>query len=181
MGALVLAAVLGAVGMQLALSGVPPQVRNVLPPSVASFSLPVALPVLPSISVPSIRLSAYTPVTSHKRYFRICSGESPVTCVADGDTIWLDKRRIRLAGIDAPEVIAPACPHELAKGQEAARRLAALLNEGTFELVRTGYRNRDVQGSELRDIQREGVSLGTILISEGLALNHARTATDWCG
>jgi endonuclease YncB( thermonuclease family) len=38
-----------------------------------------------------------------------CADPGPrVTCVADGDTLWLDRVNIWLAGIDAPELGRPA-------------------------------------------------------------------------
>ena len=61
--------------------------------------------------------------------FTLCSGSERQTCVVDGDTLWLEGAKIRLADINTPEVSQPHCASERALGEAAARRLIALLNE----------------------------------------------------
>jgi hypothetical protein len=41
------------------------------------------------------------------------------TCVIDGDTIRYKGEKIRLAGIDTPEIFSPKCSHELELGRRA--------------------------------------------------------------
>ena len=43
------------------------------------------------------------------------------------------------------------------------------MNAGPFEVVTDGSRDEDKYGRKLRDIQRNGKSLGDMLIAEGLA------------
>ena len=100
--------------------------------------------------------------------FDLCEGPVRVTCVVDGDTIWYRGTKIRMLGIDAPEIHDYKCASELALGQRAKMRLLELMNAGPFEIVADGDRNKDVYGRQLRHINRNGRSLGDILIAEGL-------------
>lgn len=75
-------------------------------------------------------------ITSHAdARFALCDGPARRTCVVDGDTFWLDRRKIRIADIDAPEIASLRCPAEKRRGEIARDRLAELLNGGTFDLV----------------------------------------------
>ena len=112
--------------------------------------------------------------------FTFCAGRLQPNCVIDGDTIHYDGTRIRIADIDAPETHQAQCASELALGDRATERLLELLNAGPFELVRQGYRNLDVYGRELRVIERDGRSLGDILVSEGLARRWDGARHPWC-
>ena len=111
--------------------------------------------------------------------FDICA-EVRVTCVVDGDTIWLDGQKIRVADIDTPEISEPKCASELELGQRATRRLLALLNDGPFELHAIGGRDEDRYGRRLRVISREGRSLGDQLVAEGLARTWTGRREPWC-
>jgi endonuclease YncB( thermonuclease family) len=113
--------------------------------------------------------------------FSLCASAVRHTCVVDGDTIWLEGEKIRLVGIDAPEVSEPRCSSEHALGRQATMRLQSLLNEGPFEIVRLGVRNTDRYGRLLRDITRNGRSLGGQLVEEGLAADWTGTKPNWCG
>jgi endonuclease YncB( thermonuclease family) len=107
--------------------------------------------------------------------------DEPPNCVIDGDTIRLGGVKIRLEDIDAPEVFSPKCASELARGNRATERLLALLNQGPFELVRTGRRDRDRYGRKLRTLERSGRSLGAVLVAEGLARPWDGARHPWCG
>lgn len=65
--------------------------------------------------------------------FAVC-GTIRQTCVVDGDTIWLEGVKIRIADIDTPEISSPQCDAEYERGIRARDRLVALLNGGEFEL-----------------------------------------------
>lgn len=84
------------------------------------------------------------------------------------DTIWLDGVKIRIADIDAPETHPPRCQIEAELGSKATLRLQQLLNAGAFT-VETTDRDEDRYGRKLRVITRDGQSLGSMLVSEGLA------------
>jgi micrococcal nuclease len=101
--------------------------------------------------------------------FQKCATGSRKACVVDGDTIWLDGQKIRIADIDTPEVSEPRCSSELALGNRATDRLLELINDGPFELKGCPGRDTDRYGRKLRVLVRDGRSLGDILVSEGLA------------
>jgi micrococcal nuclease len=113
--------------------------------------------------------------------FVLCARVRRPNCVVDGDTIRVGGIKIRLEDIDAPEVFSPKCPSELARGNRATARLLELINEGPFELVRTGTRDRDRYGRELRTLERDGRSLGAVLVAEGLARPWDGARHPWCG
>ena len=112
--------------------------------------------------------------------FARCSGSERVTCVVDGDTIWFEGRKIRLADINTPEISRPACRREAELGERATRRLTALLNHGPFTLRREGKRDKDYFGRALRVVERDGHSLGTVLVDEGLAETWRGRRGNWC-
>lgn len=113
------------------------------------------------------------------RSFPICSGPVRINCVVDGDTLWLDGQKIRLADINAPEVSSPKCSAEAALGARATRRLQSLLAAGGFE-VEVGARDEDVYGRKLRTLSRNGRSLGAVMVAEGLAHEWHGHKEDWC-
>ena len=99
----------------------------------------------------------------------------------DGDTIRFEGEKIRIVGIDTPEVHPPGCPREAELGSRATQRMQALLNEGPFRLEATAGSDRDRYGRLLRSITRNGQSIGDTLISEGLAHSYnGGHKQGWC-
>lgn len=124
---------------------------------------------------------ATSPADRERARFELCSGPVRVTCVVDGDTIWYQGTKIRVADINAPEVSRPGCAREARLGEEATERLTELLNAGSFALVRPpGTRDRDKYGRSLRELHRGGASLGAVLVGEGLAEEWNGARIDWC-
>lgn len=111
--------------------------------------------------------------------FAACSGSIRFNCVIDGDTIWARGEKVRLADIDTPEVFSPRCAQELARGLRASERLLQLLNQGPFTLETMG-RAEDRYGRALRVAMRDGLSLGQILVGEGLARPWDGARHSWC-
>jgi micrococcal nuclease len=111
--------------------------------------------------------------------FDICGGGARVTCVVDGDTIWLRGQKIRIADIDTPEVSSPRCPAELERGRRATQRMVELLNAGPFTLE-PGARAQDRYGRALYVVTRGGASVGGALVDEGLAVWYGNGRPDWC-
>jgi len=107
-------------------------------------------------------------------------GQVRHTCVVDGDTIWLDGVKIRIADIDTPEIRQPKCRFEKQLGERAAIRLVELLNEGPIEIASAGDRDQDRYGRKLRILYRNGRSLGAQLVHEGLARNWGGDRLPWC-
>lgn len=125
--------------------------------------------------------AARGPADRESARFGQCSGSVRVTCVVDGDTIWYQGTKIRVADINAPEVSKPDCAREAALGDEATARLTDLLNAGDFALVRpAGTPDRDKYGRALRELHRNGASLGAVLVDEGLAEEWGGARIDWC-
>lgn len=126
-----------------------------------------------SSSVPMVTRSAAV------QKFSKC-GSVRVTCVVDGDTLWLDGKKIRVSDIDTPEISQPGCAAEKELGLQATQRLIVLLNLGPFELRQNGGNDEDQYGRKLRIIVRDGVSLGDQLVSEGLARSWTGQRQPWC-
>lgn len=98
-----------------------------------------------------------------------------VDYVIDGDTIDVaspdgSTERVRLLGIDTPEVSRDDSPGECG-GEEAADRLAELLPEGTpVQLVSDSHADdEDRYGRLLRYVETDAGDAGATLISEGYA------------
>ena len=112
--------------------------------------------------------------------FARCSGPARYTCVVDGDTLWVEGTKIRLADINTPEISRPDCAEERALGERATTRLVALLNRGPFVLEREGP-DEDRYGRKLSVALRDGESLGETLVAEGLAEEWTGPRRNWCG
>lgn len=96
----------------------------------------------------------------------------------DGDTIRCGETRVRLAGLDAPELRA-RCEAERRLALAATERLSALL-EGGVRLTETG---EDRFGRTLAVVRNaEGEDVAGVLIREGLARPyHGRGPREgWC-
>lgn len=113
--------------------------------------------------------------------FANCAGLVQAFCVVDGDTIRFDGEKIRISDIDTPEVFSTKCASEAALGHRATLRMQELLNQGEVTLVRSGSRDVDRYGRKLRVIERNGQSLGEILVAEGLARRWDGARRSWCG
>jgi endonuclease YncB( thermonuclease family) len=111
--------------------------------------------------------------------FGLCFVGGGYNCVVDGDTIWLQGRKIRIADIDARETHDPRCASEKELGDRATLRLQQLLNRGSIRL-RPADRDRDRYGRLLRVVLVGGESVGDVLIGEGLARPYAGHRRPWC-
>ena len=121
-----------------------------------------------------------SPQDTLRATFALCGAGLRATCVIDGDTIWFQGEKIRIADINAPEVSDARCDYELTLGRRATARLIALLNAGPFSLTSPEARDADRYGRALRNVMRGGQSVGMVLVREGLAeawTGHRRT---WC-
>lgn len=111
--------------------------------------------------------------------FTRCFGAIRYTCVIDGDTFWYRGTKIRIADINAPELSEPQCASEAKLAERATERLTDLLNDGPFVLGSID-RERDVYGRALKVVSRNGESLGSELVSEGLAERWKGYRGNWC-
>jgi endonuclease YncB( thermonuclease family) len=96
------------------------------------------------------------------------------TRVTDGDTLTLGAVRVRLFGVDAPE-LRQRCPApgggDWACGEAAAARLAALVAAGP---VRCEPQDTDRYGRLVSICTAAGADLGGALVAEGLARAYLR-------
>ena len=112
--------------------------------------------------------------------FTICGHGKRVTCMVDGDTFWLRGTKVRIADIDTPETHPPRCKAEARAGQAATVKMQAMLNAGPFTLVPI-KRDVDRYGRKLRIVERDGVSLGAVLVRHGLARHYGGgKRSPWC-
>jgi endonuclease YncB( thermonuclease family) len=102
--------------------------------------------------------------------------------VVDGDTLVHGGERIRLTGIDAPE-LAQTCRDGQARawscGQAAKERLAALVSQGG---VSCSARGKDRYHRTLAICSAGGVAdVGAALVRGGYAVNYNRYTSDYAG
>lgn len=96
-----------------------------------------------------------TPLRMVQTFHRCGQGSGP-NCVVDGDTLVLGARRVRLIGIDAPEIGSHArCPQEARMAEEAAAALLALVNAAPFTMQPPQDGLRDEYGRELMHLWRQ--------------------------
>ncbi|PZR94773.1 MAG: nuclease [Stutzerimonas stutzeri] len=125
------------------------------------------------------RLRQLVRIDMYEARFALCDGPVRANCVVDGDTFWFRGDKIRIADIDAPEIVSPRCPDERHAGELARERLVVLLNAGAFSLA-SGRRDKDRYGRKLRKVERAGRSIGEMLVGEGLARRWDEPRRDWC-
>ncbi len=138
-------------------------IGSVVPPSVAQAAMPRQTAEDPGIV----------------RDFGSCHSGGGTNCVVDGDTFWLDGEKVRIADIDAPETHPSRCAREAGLGAQATARLQVLLNAGPVVLD-VADRDIDRYGRKLRIVRRDGRSLGTMLVDEGLARPWEGRRRPWC-
>lgn len=108
-----------------------------------------------------------------------CGSGKRVTCVVDGDTLWLNGEKIRAMGYDTPEPQTNICGGEREKrlAAQASARFMQLLNTTEITIERRG---KDQYGRTLAVIRSNGRLMGEILISEGLARRWPDGREFWC-
>jgi micrococcal nuclease len=111
--------------------------------------------------------------------FDFCHTGGGINCVVDGDTFYYRGNKIRIADIDTPETHDYGCESELELGNAATERLTELLNNGGFSLTNID-RDTDRYGRLLRIVERNGESVGGLLVGEGLARWYAGGRQPWC-
>lgn len=94
------------------------------------------------------------------------------TCVVDGDTVWLEREKMRIAEIDTPELNG-RCQYERVKARGARTRLVQILNTSEVRFERIG---KDRFGRTL--VKMPEVS--EQLIREGLARKWSGRRESWC-
>nr|WP_197708164.1 thermonuclease family protein [Hartmannibacter diazotrophicus] len=108
----------------------------------------------------------------------------------DGDTVKCDGVNMRdmgdggpfVSGYDTPEIYHPKCQQELELARAAKARMAELLRTPGVEVVYSGKKDKTPSHRPLVWVRLpDGRSIGSILISEGLARKWTpRHTADWC-
>lgn len=106
----------------------------------------------------------------------ICGSAKRVNCVVDGDTIWVRREKIRLLGINAPEMNG-SCPRERTLAIQARDALKRSISGQAFTIERNGT---DRYGRTLATIRVNGEDVGDGLISQGLAHQWRGYKEEWC-
>lgn len=102
-----------------------------------------------------------------------------VTCVVDGDTVWIKGLKMRLLDIDAPEMHGQ-CEAETRRATEATDRLAALMASG-YSVEDSGRKDRTSDHRALVRIRlADGRDAGSALVEEGLAQPWPNRGNVWC-
>jgi len=130
------------------------------------------------ITLPSGRAEA-SGTNGVRAHFSMCFIGGGYNCVVDGDTIWLQGTKIRIADIDAPETHDPRCSSEKELGDRATLRLQQLLNSGVITLESVD-RDEDRYQRKLRIVDVDGTSVGDVLVGEGLAREWDGARHPWC-
>jgi endonuclease YncB( thermonuclease family) len=111
--------------------------------------------------------------------FSFCHTGGGYNCVVDGDTLYLEGVKIRIADIDAPETHEPKCADEKSLGDRATQRLISLVNSGEVTLAPID-RDEDSYGRKLRIVKVDGESVGETLVDDGLARWYGSGRRPWC-
>jgi endonuclease YncB( thermonuclease family) len=147
----------------------------------ATGALTTAAGVASAASTVAAAASALSGGKAVAARFTICGHAKRIDCMVDGDTFWMAGTKIRIADIDTPETHPPRCAREARLGQAATVKMQALLNAGPFTLTPI-KRDVDRYGRKLRIVERDGVSLGAVLVRHGLARHYGGgKRSPWCG
>ncbi|MEP4703429.1 MAG: thermonuclease family protein [Hyphomicrobiales bacterium] len=125
-------------------------------------------------------LPAYGPSYAVVDTISYCvQGQKRITCVVDGDTLWLHGTKIRLKGFDTPEPQVKLCGgnRERALADKASGRLIELLNTNDWTI---DYFGKGRNGRRLATISIKGRDVGDILIEEKLARSWPDGHEFWC-
>ena len=102
----------------------------------------------------------------------------------DGDTCYVTYKgkndKVRLLGLDTPEISNPKCEQEYALGIDARNFVNNLISEGVSIKFKTEY-NRDFFGRILSYIIVDGENVSKKMVSNGLGVRYDRgNKKDWC-
>lgn len=87
------------------------------------------------------------------------------TCIVDGDTFWLSGEKMRLFGVDTPEMDG-RCQKERDLSQAATGHLQLLLSSGIIAITRHG---QDDFGRTLVEVDTQAGPVGPSLLARGVA------------
>ena len=108
--------------------------------------------------------------------FGQCYDAEGSNCVLDGDTIYVDGRKVEIAGLVAPKIQGAQCDDERSRGIDAAVRLATLLNSGK---VSVGPSARQPDGQLRQKVEVGGNDVALAMINAGVA-HDTGNSYGWC-
>ena len=102
----------------------------------------------------------------------------------DGDTCYVTYKgkndKVRILGLDTPEISNPKCEQEYALGIDARNFVNNLISEAVSIKFKTEY-NRDFFGRILSYIIVDGENVSKKMVSNGLGVIYDRSnKKDWC-
>ncbi len=116
---------------------------------------------------------------AYQAKFYLCGTAKQDDCVVSADRFVFHGQKIRLVGVEVPDIKKPHCEEERVKASDAELRVRAFLDSGPFELVTWQGNDSEVDGHKLRQVTRNGMSLSDILVREGLARKPGAKG-GWC-
>ena len=128
-------------------------------------------------------LAASVPATANPPLDKCVVGQTRAVdeyCLVDGDTIWIDGKKLRMVGYDTPEPQSRICggEREIDLAHRASDRVLELLNGNNWA---TEYGGLDRTGQRtLVTIRIDGENIGDILIRERLAVVYPDGDEFWC-
>src|SRR5262245_18978705 len=129
------------------------------------------------VGIGAASLFYYNPAAAaNEARFRQCYNGG-INCVLDGDSIYFQREKVEIAGIETPAIQGSKCEAERNRGIDAAVRLAVLLNSGE---VSVSDAFRDQYGRVVRHALVNGKDVGKKMISARVARNYIGEKRDWC-
>ncbi len=131
----------------------------------------------------ALALAVFAAVAAYEEFgHRLLPAEAAAAAiyVHDGDTIRIAGERIRIMGLDTPEIGKGArCAEEARAAAAAKAALQQLLSRGEVTVARTGT---DRYGRTLAYVYVDGRDVAKLLIDAGLARPYDGGRRDgWCG
>lgn len=121
----------------------------------------------------------YSSPSETNNFTEIGEALTGVTSVHDGDTFRIGYERVRVIGLDAPEIGNRAnCTNEQNMAEKARARLRVALSSDNVRIARDGH---DVYGRTLARIYINGTDIAPVMIAEGLAKPYVvGRHGNWC-
>jgi len=130
-----------------------------------------------AIGIGAATLLYYNPAdAAREARFRQCYNGG-INCVLDGDTIYYERQKVEIAGIETPAIQGSKCGVERNRGIAAAVRLAGLLNSGA---VSVSDPFRDQYGRVVQTVEVGGKDVAKAMISARFAREYRGEKRDWC-
>lgn len=117
-----------------------------------------------------------TPAVSGANPVPVCGSGVRYTCVVDGDTLWFKGEKIRLLGIDTPEMNGK-CRAERMQALHARDALVKLVSNATIKVRRSAV---DRYGRTLAKVYANDIGVGEALITQDLARRWDGRRRSWC-